>query len=377
MLRSLTKTGLAWALRWSRSYRGPMRVDGLGQVPFVVCYHRVVEDFAASSKGYIPAMLISRKMLERQLDWIGSRYRFISLDELGSRLESGEPFHGPVAAVTFDDGYSDVYDNAFPLLKQKGIPAAVFVVTGLMGTSAMQIHDRLHWLFARAFSRNGNGSRDLASLLHSLETALPGFAVANGHPRDPIAAAAAVLRSLPQVEVRQIMEALEARVEVEESALEAHRPLTWEMISEMHRAGIAIGSHTVTHAVLTNEGPGKVRDEIAGSRQEIEHRLGANVNHIAYPDGRFNIATIRAAAASGYRFGYTTCWHRSPGHPFLTIPRKILWEKSCVDAFGRFSGAIMSCHANWIFDFVSKCGQDHGDPPVLLRDPRAVFLTGK
>ena len=34
-----------------------------------------------------------------------------------------------MAAVTFDDGYRDIYENAYPMLKRKGIPAAIFVVT--------------------------------------------------------------------------------------------------------------------------------------------------------------------------------------------------------------------------------------------------------
>ena len=60
---------------------------------------------------------------------------FVSLDELGQRLSEGRRDDRPLAAVTFDDGYRDVYENAFPMLVRKGIPAAVFVVTKLIGTS--------------------------------------------------------------------------------------------------------------------------------------------------------------------------------------------------------------------------------------------------
>src|SRR5687767_15139421 len=100
-------------------------------VPLVMCYHRVVQDFGTSHRGSIPAMLTSREMLAQHLDWIQDRFRFASLDEITAHLEAGEPFREPVAAVTFDDGYSDIYYNAFPLLKRRNIPAAVFVVTGL------------------------------------------------------------------------------------------------------------------------------------------------------------------------------------------------------------------------------------------------------
>ena len=88
-------------------------------------------------------MLICTKMFERHLDWLSKRFSILSLDEIGRHLESDRGFHRPPAAITFDDGYGDVYHNGFPLLKRKGIPAAVFVVTDLVGTGKPQIFDRL------------------------------------------------------------------------------------------------------------------------------------------------------------------------------------------------------------------------------------------
>jgi hypothetical protein len=102
----------------------------------------------------------------------------------------------------------------------------------------------------------------------------------------------------------------------------------------------------------------KVLEELTDSRQELEKRLEIPIRHIAYPDGRFDAKTLNAAAASGYRFGYTICQHRDPHYPLLTIPRRVLWENSCMDQHERFSPAIMSCHASGIFK-VNHCGQDH------------------
>ncbi len=76
-------------------------------------------------------MLTSTKMFEQHLDWIGRHFRFVDLDEIGSAVRNGVPFEEPVAAVTFDDGYQDIYEHAVPILKRKGIPAAAFVVTDL------------------------------------------------------------------------------------------------------------------------------------------------------------------------------------------------------------------------------------------------------
>ncbi|MBI4478311.1 MAG: polysaccharide deacetylase family protein, partial [Acidobacteria bacterium] len=92
----------------------------------------------------MPSMLISRRMFERHIAWLGTQFHFVSLDEIGARALQSRPFTEPVAAITFDDGYRDVYDHAFPVLQRKGIPAAVFLVTDLVGQPFWQVHDRLY-----------------------------------------------------------------------------------------------------------------------------------------------------------------------------------------------------------------------------------------
>jgi peptidoglycan/xylan/chitin deacetylase (PgdA/CDA1 family) len=299
---------------------------GVGRRPsqFVAGYHRTVAEISADPKATIPALCISVKMLERQLDWIGRRFRFVPLDELNDSPE-------PVAAVTFDDGYQDFYQHAFPLLKRKGIPAAVFVVTDLIGTSELQIHDRLYLLLARSLSL-----RDArAQLVHMLATQ-------------------------PQAAVLRFIDTLEARVEIEAGVRREHRALNWDEIAEMHRAGITIGSHTRTHAVLPNEETDRVAAELQGSREALESRLGEPVRHFAYPCGQFNGATVTAVEQAGYQFAYTICEHRDTRFPRLTIPRKLLWENSCLDALGSFSPSIMSGHVHGWFDRFARCKLNHG-----------------
>src|SRR5579862_4250862 len=138
-LRASFKTAASYGLHLTGVDGLIGTLTGTSRIPAIISYHRVVEHFEESSRRSIPSMLISTRMLEQHLDWVGSHYEFVSLDEIGSRLQNGTGSTKPAAAVAFDDGYSDVYHNAFPLLVKKGIPAAVFVVTGLVGTEQMQI----------------------------------------------------------------------------------------------------------------------------------------------------------------------------------------------------------------------------------------------
>jgi peptidoglycan/xylan/chitin deacetylase (PgdA/CDA1 family) len=349
---------VAYALASTRAHALIATLAELEVRAVVVSYHRVVDDFAAEASRAIPALLTSRRMLEQQLDWIGRRFRFVSLDELGERLCGAGVVDAPMAAVTFDDGYRDVYEQALPVLQRKGIPAAVFVVTSLVGTEQPQVHDRLYLSLTRAFRRWPSPARALRALVLDLGLRPPGMERVEDVAGTPHAALVLLLRSLPRAEVDRVLDALDERVGPEVPA-PGMLSLTWEMLARMQRAGMVIGSHTRTHAWLTRERPADVLEELRGSREEIERRLGTRVEHFAYPDGRFDRALPHAVAAAGYRFAYTTCTHRHPAHPLLTTPRRMLWEHSCLDARGRFSPAIMNCQMHGIFDLVSGCDQDH------------------
>lgn len=352
MIRTWVKTGIAGILCRTGMDRVAGAIAGAGTVPLVLGYHRVVEDFAYSAETSIPSMLVSMKTLERHLDWLGRRFRFVSLDELGTRIESGGSGE-PVAAITFDDGYQDFYFHAFPLLKKKGIPAAVFVVTDLLGTTRMQTHDKLYCLLTRKFGTRFK-PMDLAALLQLLGVPLAGIGATT-----PFQATRLLLEGLPKTGIERALSLLESEVELSEDSLQPFHSLTWEMLATIRQAGFTVGSHTRTHVLMTNESDHTLTDEAAGSREELEARLGIPVQHFAYPSGLFNSASVDAVAAAGYRYAYTTCTHRDARHPMLTVPRNLLWENSCQDFRGLFSPAMLSCQIHRVFDRMSGCRQRH------------------
>jgi hypothetical protein len=178
-------------------------------------------------------------------------------------------------------------------------------------------------------------------------------------PANAFAVMAALLDAAAQTQANRIIQVLEARFGLGEGSHEGMFSMSWEMLEEMKSAGMIIGSHTRTHALLTNESRETVIEETARSRQDLEERLRAKVQHFAYPDGRYNAEAAEAVAAAGYRFAYGTCRHRDPGYPLMTIPRKVLWERSSVDSGGRFSPSMMACQMNWVFDLGSGCAHDH------------------
>jgi peptidoglycan/xylan/chitin deacetylase (PgdA/CDA1 family) len=148
------------------------------------------------------------------------------------------------------------------------------------------------------------------------------------------------------------------------------------MLKEMREKEFAIGSHTASHTLLTNESMPYVLRELKSSRLELETRMGDKVPYFAYPDGRFHRQVVSAVNSCGYTFAFSTCTHRDPEYPLLTVPRKVLWEKSCVDPFGSFDPTIMECLIARVFDFMSPCRKIHKLPEVSLRPLEAQSVAG-
>jgi peptidoglycan/xylan/chitin deacetylase (PgdA/CDA1 family) len=354
--RGHLKTALASTIARVHGGGMPRSRTRRGASPLVLGYHRVVESFEEASRTDMPSMLVSARMLEDHLDCIGRRFTFVGLDEIGAHVVSGEPFEKPVAAVTFDDGYRDVYEQAFAILQRKGIPAAVFVVTELVGKPFWQVHDKLYHLVAKAFSVWNDPQRELEALFGALN--LPAESVSrNGLTQSPLRAVSAMLPEMSLANVRRLMDGLEASVGNGFRSI----PLTlsWPELSRMHAAGVTIGSHTRNHVSLPMESPEDVADELTGSKRQLEEHLGCSIDHFAYPGGQFTREVVEAVAGAGYRFAYTACCHGDRRHPALTIDRLLLWEGSSVDGHGRFSPAVLTCQAQNLWPPARRCSRAH------------------
>lgn len=331
--------------------------------PLILGYHRVVTDFAASSETDMPSMLISQKMFERHIESIGRSFRFVSLDEIGDHVSSGQPFTDPVAAVTFDDGYRDVYENAFPYLRRNGIPAAVFVVTDLISRPLWQTHDMLYYLVEKAFNTWDDPRQRLFELMTELR--IPTTQIfRRGSLTSSMSAVSALLPVLPQADVLRLMNSLETQVGSAFAEATADRPgpdtnLTWPMIHEMRSGGITIGSHTRSHACLPMETAEHVKDELEGSKRVLEVELGEPIDHFAYPGGQFTPGVVNALHDAGYRYAYTACPHGDAHHPELTLERLLLWEGSSIDADGEFSPAVFNCQIHDLWPPARRCERTH------------------
>ncbi len=365
------KTAAAGAMHYS-GLRGVLaragRVSAGGRRVLVVSYHRVVDDFEREAERAIPGLLISRETFGNHIDELRrSGYDVVSMGDALDVIAGRSTPPRDVAVLTFDDGYRDTFEHAFPVLKAKGAPATVFLATGFVGTDRRFVHDRLFHLSVLGLKRKA--------------LALGGNAPAD---REIAYAAAAAVDQLIGDKSNGELESLIARMEASRLATGMERDtllpaagaaLTWEMVREMSFAGLEFGAHPVEHVVLTHESDERIDREVALSRQVVEEHTGKPVQDFAYCNGYYDRRVVGALIRHGFRSAVTT--EDSPnrvGGDVFRIKRKTLWENFSLGTFG-YSPALLGCHFDDIFSFLGIARPVIGErlaPPRNVAQPAAA-----
>lgn len=95
----------------------------------ILMLHRVVEQ---RSEGENRELEITPEFLRRTIETYHQQgHRFVSIDEACDIISKGHTKH-PFVCLTFDDGYQDNYNIAYPILKQYEVPFAIYVTTGFI-----------------------------------------------------------------------------------------------------------------------------------------------------------------------------------------------------------------------------------------------------
>jgi peptidoglycan/xylan/chitin deacetylase (PgdA/CDA1 family) len=286
------------------------RAQPTGRILF---YHRINDE----RDPFFPSTPVA--VFERQMRHIARYHRVVTLTQLVDHLASGRP--EPVLAVTFDDGYRDNFQNAFPVLRRYGLPATIFLTTGNLDSgepiwfevlagavkSTRREFLELELESARRVSLRGDDERlqankDLFTELRQMTT------------DDRQRWLATILRQL----------------DAPDAAQRKHMMLSWDEVRSMKKHGIDFGGHTVTHPYLSRLSPEAMAWEISECKRRIETELQADVAHFAYPNGRSEDFTRYSKAAlrqAGYQTAVTTIW----GLNYVTTDRMELrrgqpWE---------------------------------------------------
>ena len=337
------------AVLWVRS--GMLRLQHRLQGPriLVLAYHRVTADADLQGCAY-PAMHVSCSSFEAQLCAVSKLYRIISLQELKEILLQGAPLQEPVALITFDDGYADNFKNAFPVLSKLDVPATFFLSFGFVDQRQPFWFDQLAQS-AVAWDHQP-AARD--SLRRQLPDAVTQALDAPISLQERCRQAASYLKTQTDGQRCSVMDALESGLDLPADNGDAV-PMTWEEARSMAQAGMTMGAHSVSHAILTAQPTNKAGDEISASMDGMARRLGMPVDVFAYPNGDTNAAVTELLEQAGGSLAFTMQPRQNRlGDAPLQLGRYNISQETSRSAFREFSQAWFWCEITGFFDVVLR-----------------------
>lgn len=229
------------------------------------CLHRVVPERSPFPSNH--ELEITPDYLEQLIsDRKAQGYRFVDTDtftDIASHCCAGRK----LINITFDDGFSDIYEQAYPILKRLGIPFTIYVTTDMPDGKA-----DLWWL---QLEQLANG--DIAWF----EQTMGSIYASKKH-------IATAMHTLTNSSL--------------DSTLCQRHALSWDTLRVMLSEGLCtIGSHGVSHSALTLLSPEQAMHELTASRQRLEDMLGTEIHHFSYPHSLHNDETNHLVHQAGYR----------------------------------------------------------------------------
>jgi peptidoglycan/xylan/chitin deacetylase (PgdA/CDA1 family) len=282
-----------------------MRRSGWGPPGLlVVLYHRVA---TRSQIGALDPDLIDATPdeFDEQMAYLRRHYRPVGLEEVLEAHRAGRDLPSGSVLVTFDDGYLDNFENAFPVLRRHDMRAVFFVSTGHLTERRLFWWERLALLVRRSTVRSPRIEYPVCeSFDGSSEGAKLGM----------IRRLNRIVKDHYGLDLERFYAGVERALGVSWSAAEDHALadaalMRWDQVRALRQAGMGIGSHTRWHRVLQTLPPPTLGEELRASRAALETELGEPITTIAYPVGKAisRIGPVRRAVVeAGYELGFTT-----------------------------------------------------------------------
>ena len=275
---------------------------------YVFNYHRIGDQ---RKTEFDPNVFSSDEVqFTGQIELLRSHFQIIGVRRLLDIIERGDSIRDSLAMITFDDGYRDNYDVAFPILRSMEVPAVFFLPSSYIGSNLVPWWDEIVWLVRKT-------QRPTIDV--------PWFENQRIPATDRVAFACRVLNAFKRsdlnidTKLEQLRLATGCRMDFGASA---ELFMTWDQARQMRAGGMDIGSHTHSHRILGHLSPEEQEAELSTSKAVIEAELGDTIHTIAFPVGGPGTYTSTTQLLAD-RCGYKAAFNFIPGvndkparHPF-------------------------------------------------------------
>jgi len=262
----------------------------------ILAYHRITPLPDPDNYGFdLELISATPEGFREQMRFLKDHYQPMRLSDVAATINAGGELPADAVVVTFDDGYSDNYHVAYPILRDLGVPATFFVSTGHIDSGRPFAYD---WLVHMI-----------------LTTSAPRLTLPEINIDVPIPAARAERRVLAAIVLDRMKQwdaltqsAMTRRLETEwdipgDVAPPDCNPMRWDQIREMYGASYEFGSHGVHHRMLSKLPQEELEFEVCHSRDTLHRELGPMMLHMSYPVGgarAFNQRVINATQSAGF-----------------------------------------------------------------------------
>lgn len=282
----------------------------------ILTYHRVL----GQEDSFVNDITIDT--FSKQIKLLSENFNVLRLDE-AAELLSQRCLPAAAVCITFDDGYADNFELAFPILKTHSVPATFFVATGFLDGGIM-------WNDIIRHACRVSSDSDFLGYIQSQGKE---NATSTKEARVEL-----MHETINRLKYRDTAGREELAMEFS-SALSVTPSdslmMTTEQVAELARSGMEVAAHTVNHAILKKLPLQEARYEIEKSRAFLEKIIGQRVVSFAFPNGRpgidFDQSHLELLSDLGFRTAVTTeyaaaCYANDP----LALPRLGLWDSTGV-----------------------------------------------
>ncbi|MFN8487843.1 MAG: polysaccharide deacetylase family protein [Caldilineaceae bacterium] len=261
----------------------------------ILMYHRISDEFVEPNW-----LAVSPCHFAQHLEHIRQQYHPIRLLELVDAIQNGS-LRERAVAVTFDDGYSNNFTQALPLLEAAQIPATVFVTTGHIDSSCEFWWDDLAHLLLGAAHTPATLSLKVQERFYTWDTE------SVQQRQEARLALEDLIEPLPAKAKEQVLYELANWSGLKRGGRSAYRAMTKAELTQLAQSKyIDLGAHTVTHPILPTLSPEEQYAEIVNGRRNLETLVNQPVRTFAYPNGDFASETVKIVAEAGFTAACTT-----------------------------------------------------------------------
>ncbi|MFK5956614.1 MAG: polysaccharide deacetylase family protein [Planctomycetota bacterium] len=302
-------------------YLASMEREAMSQLN-ILCYHRIMPD-ADKAAYFSPDLVVTPEAFHLHCETLARHYTVLPVSEAIALFEQGG-FDKPIVALTFDDGYLDNLLYAAPVLKEFGLRATFYVVSGLVGTKTPPWYDVL----AKCVQELNAGGESLDSV-KIVEDA----------------------KSLTPQERKDLVTDYCSRLDGGPTFRDVDLLMNPTQLKQLSADGHEIGSHSISHEILPLLDDAALKREVHDSKKQLESILDKKVTSFCYPNGDYDSRTIETVKASGYE--NATSVHLGANTSVrdrYTLKRRYIHEQRLAGVNGKASSTTLRAEISGLND---------------------------